>query len=99
MGHVFMMIAGLFEVNIIRVSLEAFTAIAFIVMLFKDTENTRQFLFVTYCIFVVLYNCLFLAACYEALSKKREFKIVCSDPQNLKRFETSSVEECTARMI
>ena len=39
--HVFMMISGLFNVNIIRVSLEAFTAISFIVMLFKDTANTR----------------------------------------------------------
>ena len=39
--HVLMLIAGLFSVNIIRVALEVFTAIAFVVMLFKDTATTR----------------------------------------------------------
>ena len=78
--HVLLLIGGLFEINAVRVTLEVFTAIAFIVMIFKDSATTRQVFFATYCVFCVCYNVIFMFKCYEAFQKKNDFKQLCSDP-------------------
>ena len=97
--HVLLLIGGLFEIQPVRVSLELFTAIAFIVMLFKDSAATRQFFFATYCVFCVCYNAIFMVKCYEAFQKQSEFKAMCMDPKTLRQYKTSSVDECTARLL
>ena len=41
MWHVICMVAGLFSIDLVRVTLEIFTAIAFVVMVVQDNANTR----------------------------------------------------------
>ena len=78
--HLIIMIAGLFEAEYVRVSLELFTAISFIILVAKDSANTRQFFFVTYSIFCVLFNIVMLFRSYKFIKHKDVQREKCMDP-------------------
>ena len=49
--HVFGMLAGLYLMSAVQISLEMFCGISFLYMLYKDTQQNRMLYFSSYCVY------------------------------------------------
>ena len=68
--HMLILTAGLFEAEYVRVTIELFTALSFLFMIFKDSIMTRMYFFATYSVFCVLWNIIMIGGSYQVIKKK-----------------------------
>ena len=96
--HILILLGGLFEAQYLRVTIELFTALSFMVMIFRDSIMTRMYFFATYCIFCVIWNIIMIGGSYNVLRKKTLMVEKCKEEGIMKALQTSSMDECVMRL-
>ena len=96
--HMLILTAGLFEAEYVRVTIELFTALSFLFMIFKDSIMTRMYFFATYSVFCVLWNIIMIGGSYQVIKKKSLMVEKCQQAGIMKALQTSSMDECVQRL-